>query len=509
MKQRIGEDYARENKDRLGDVATGPGLGRDFHIGIPPLDTGRALEQAEAVYGLLNLTGLDGYICDVCFDTTATNSGCHGRVVILLQHLLGKALLCCPCRRHITELLGKFGMVGATGQRSTAPGDALLQRFCDAWPEIWSHIDYTTINDILVRFPWDQWEGTELEAHAREAREILGQAHLDGTFQRGEYKHACFLILMALVTVLRSNTGYRFPDLAKVSNARFLQRMLYFVMMFLLLQVPAVARLFSEPEKVVIRRMAVFCMIYYGPHFLTSTSASRAANNDLRLIQKLSSYKMYDNAIASPVLEVMDRHTEYLSPQLVVLSLANKDLQDQERSDIANALNVLKEEWGGEEFQVQEVNRPGPYLASSAGWWADGMPSLSSFVSVQSFLLFSLLGQQPVDLAWMERPVSEWENYPQYLNLQDYVASKHVVNDAVERFIGVTKPRVSNFRNETNLQSNLLTTVKVRNAYPHTKKDGVVKTWKTKAEMNQFKPSDLLVREEDQDLSSNSKDDVG
>ena len=217
---------------------------------------------------------------------------------------------------------------------------------------------------------------------------------------------------------------------------------------------------------------------------------------------------MYDNAIASPVLEVMDRHTDYLSPQLVVMSLANKDLQDQERSDIANALNVLKEEWGGEEFQVQEVNRPGPNFASSARWWADGMPSLSSFVSVQSFLLFSLLGQQPVDLAWMERPASEWENYPQYLKLQDYVASKHVVNDAVERFIGVTKPRVSNFRNETNLQSNLLTTVKVRNAYPHTKKDGVVKTWKTKAEIHQFKPSDLLVREEDQDLSSNSSDDV-
>jgi len=52
-------------------------------------------------------------------------------------------------------------------------------------------------------------------------------------------------------------------------------RMLYFVQMFLLLQVPAVARLFSEAEKVVIRRMALFCILYYGPHFLNSTSASR------------------------------------------------------------------------------------------------------------------------------------------------------------------------------------------------------------------------------------------
>ena len=82
------------------------------------------------------------------------------------------------------------------------------------------------------------------------------------------------------------------------------------------------------------------------------------------------------------------------------------------------------------------------------------------------------------------------------------------MNDAAERFIGVTKPCVATFRSETNLQSNLLTTVKVRNAYLRQKKDGVVKTWNTKAKMNLFKPSDLLLREEDQDLSRNSSDDV-
>ena len=91
-------------------------------------------------------------------------------------------------------------------------------------PEISAKIDYTTINVILTRFSWEQWEGTELEEHAREARETLGQAHLDGAFERGEYKNACFLILIALGTVLRSNTGFRFPDLARFTNARFLQR---------------------------------------------------------------------------------------------------------------------------------------------------------------------------------------------------------------------------------------------------------------------------------------------
>ena len=67
------------------------------------------------------------------------------------------------------------------------------------------------------------------------------------------------------------------------------------------------------------------------------------------------------------------------------------------------------------------------------------MPHVFSFVSVDSFLLFSLLGQQPEDFAWLERPVSERESFPQYLKFEAYVESKNVVNDAAERFIGVTE----------------------------------------------------------------------
>ena len=195
------------------------------------------------------------------------------------------------------------------------------------------------------------------------------------------------------------------------------------------------------------------------------------------------------------------------SPQLVVISLANKYLDDKERREVANTLNILREDWGGEEFYLQEVNRPGPLFAYSPRWWGDGMPRLSSFTSTQSFLLFRRLGQQPEDLAWMEQPVSEWENSPKFTEFQALVSSKHVVNNAAERFIGVAKPHVSKFRNETNLQSNLLTTVKVRKTYPHEVIGGIVKTWRTKAEMNLFKPSDLLVREEDV-INDSSEEDV-
>ena len=47
------------------------------------------------------------------------------------------------------------------------------------------------------------------------------------------------------------------------------------------------------------------------------------------------------------------------SPQLIVMSLANKDLQDEERSALAIALNNLKGQWGGGEFEVQESTDQG------------------------------------------------------------------------------------------------------------------------------------------------------
>ena len=47
------------------------------------------------------------------------------------------------------------------------------------------------------------------------------------------------------------------------------------------------------------------------------------------------------------------------SPQLIVMSLANKDLQDDERSALAIALNNPRGQWGGGEFEVQESTGQG------------------------------------------------------------------------------------------------------------------------------------------------------
>ena len=212
----------------------------------------------------------------------------------MLQHLLGRALICLACRRHISELLGKFAIIGATGRRSTGPGDTLLIRFREAWPNISDSINYRDLNNIVTRFDWNEVAGTSLELSARLAKTKVLLALRRGAFQRGDYHHAANFIVLFLGSQLEDGVVYRLPDLAKISNARFLQRflisfallqtkyfhmsivrMMYFVLMQLLINVRQVADLFTAEEKLVIKRMSVVCSVFYGPHFLTSTLASR------------------------------------------------------------------------------------------------------------------------------------------------------------------------------------------------------------------------------------------
>ena len=263
-------------------------------LGVPALEGSSAIDQAEGVYAMLEQLDICNHCKALCYDTTAVNTGRLGGVVILLQHLLGRALICLACRRHISELLGKFAIIGATGRRSTGPGDTLLIRFREAWPNISDSINYRDLNNIVTRFDWNEVAGTSLELSARLAKTKVLLALRRGAFQRGDYHHAANFIVLFLGSQLEDGVVYRLPDLAKISNARFLQRflisfallqtkyfhmsivrMMYFVLMQLLINVRQVADLFTAEEKLVIKRMSVVCSVFYGPHFLTSTLASR------------------------------------------------------------------------------------------------------------------------------------------------------------------------------------------------------------------------------------------
>ena len=83
---------------------------------------------------------------------------------------------------------------------------------------------FRNLNNILNRFDWQAWDGTTLADSAREAKANVRKALEAGAFIRGDYKYAAHFIMLFLGVRITDGAVYKFPDLAKISNARFIQR---------------------------------------------------------------------------------------------------------------------------------------------------------------------------------------------------------------------------------------------------------------------------------------------
>ena len=102
MKQRM--EGRRSQLERLALVMSAPELERPQLLAMLGLEGSTALEQATAAHAVLQETGLERYIVDLCYDTTAVNTGRLGGTVRLLQDMAGTTMSASPCRRYRVSL---------------------------------------------------------------------------------------------------------------------------------------------------------------------------------------------------------------------------------------------------------------------------------------------------------------------------------------------------------------------------------------------------------------------
>src|SRR5688572_26695787 len=74
---------------------------------ISKLKSGTAAVMSDACLSEIRSWGLEDRIVAMCFDTTASNTGCKGGVCIKLEAELGKDLLNLACRHHCLKLFWK------------------------------------------------------------------------------------------------------------------------------------------------------------------------------------------------------------------------------------------------------------------------------------------------------------------------------------------------------------------------------------------------------------------
>lgn len=95
----------RELVDRLPVLLTS---GNDEKLlGVPALENGTGISQAQAIYEVLEDWGLSHTVKALCCDTTASNLGHINGAAVLLEQRLEKYILFLPCRHHIFELVLK------------------------------------------------------------------------------------------------------------------------------------------------------------------------------------------------------------------------------------------------------------------------------------------------------------------------------------------------------------------------------------------------------------------
>ena len=183
----------------------------------------------------------------------------------------------------------------------------------------------------------------------------------------------------------------------------------------------------SPEESACLQRIVQFIILIYAKHFLTCALATEAPRNDLNFVYNLRKYRTIDALVADAALASTDRHHWYVVPQMVVLSLFDDGVPNQEKAEIAAALLASPRP------NVFPPGKPGqPAFSPQIRLLARAKPSLSVFVTEKSWLLFHLI---EADTQWLSEPVDTWNQIPAYLDQKDFCRHIEVVNDCAERAI--------------------------------------------------------------------------
>ena len=157
---------------------------------------------------------------------------------------------------------------------------------------------------------------------------------------RGDYKELLWIAKVCLGGTVTRKRGYTctLSRPSADSNARWKSKYLY-VLKFSLLQhqIPSL----TAVTKKKINTMSSFILFTYLSYWFTSPSLTRAASNDLRMFQDLSSFRRVNKAVSESCLLVLQQHTWYLTEGLVPVALFNKDLEDESGNLLAKQIGRL------------------------------------------------------------------------------------------------------------------------------------------------------------------------
>ena len=441
----------KESAGRMVTTLTLPYLEHDQLVNAAAMKDGSGFQSASEVFmGLAGLDVLDQVI-GVVADTTNSNFGQEEGAMQHLQRMMDKPILEIPCTHHTEELPAKDVQEAVSGRKSSGPTDPLFVKWSNAWNTVKEAFEQS-IDFEFKKFNWEEKEGSVTEAIAKLVMEWARKAKKEKKFSRGDYDNALnYLLAFGGVPV-----DFNMARPCRVSKARFLQLALYYLQIYLLLDLPEVQELLTAEEVSV---MAEYCALHYIPWMLQAKFAASAPRNLLTAIERLRAYREDNYQVATIALKKRENHhLNFLSPELAVFALFDEQVPSMKRQAMASQLLSLQGLWEPGERLIYQLSVPGHHtFCTSEEYWLDGRPTFHNFINGRSFLLWEALRKNHQDLDWLALPVSQWKTNQNYVEINFIVNNLSVVNDPAERMIRLVTERITTVRSEEMLQETLLT----------------------------------------------------
>ena len=384
--------------------------------------------EADEVFKSLSEWNVKDYICAQCFDTTASNTSASIGAAVSLEKHLKRKLLWLPCRHHISELFVK-----AVWEKLFGKDKSPYYKKCKEFQDKWKDLDTRKYDPLMI----DSW----MQPKVQEIVEFCQKA-LTSEIARNDYRESLELVLAALGY---PPENFTFKQPGALHKARFMALIIYGVKMFLLRKKLNE----SKAEESKLQRFTVFICLFYIRYWFMAPMASDAPFVDLKLYKDMLEFEKYDFEISKAVQDKLDRHTWYLSEEFAPFNLFSNFVPDQTKQKIVQKL--LR-------FTPLKTYKFGP--PTNASLPSDKKIGLkkcvSDFVGENSHFVFDIL---KFDKSWLHSPISSWKSNNAFCEMEQFVKTLLVTNDAAERGVKLVSDYIDCLTKDSVDRENLLQVV--------------------------------------------------
>ena len=290
-----------------------------------------------------------------------------------------------------------------------------------------------------------------VKEEAQKTLKFLQECLANKTFPHEDYKEFCELAVLYLGGHVDS---FKFQTPGPVHHARFMAKAIYYLKMSLLFS--QLCKIFHPRELVEIEVMSEFTAVFYSKWWFKGTLAAVAPSGDLWAIQSMTKLKEVSPGVALPCLLSLKRHPWYLTKELVILCLADKELSCPIKKAMALALFKCErpaslapgkpkfpQEVFSEEFQEKHKDNI--------------LSGLVDLIGPELWTIPILLGLSEDDMVWVQLEVHQWDLISGFKKVQRFVSTFSVVNDSAERGVKLIEDFVLSSTDEKLRQDMMLT----------------------------------------------------